>query len=472
MNKLIFKYVGKVLIGFSILLLFPLLVCLIYKENIIPFLTPLVVSLLIGLLLNSLKIKNTSLYAKDGFIIVALSWIFMSILGALPFLFINIPFYDAIFESVSGFTTTGATIFNNVEILSKGFLFWRSFTHFIGGMGVLTFVMAVIPLSRSDKSMHLLKAEMPGPNVAKLVPSIKKTLFFLYAIYFGLTFLELILLLFGGLDLFNSLLISMSTAGTGGFTIFNNSLMTISLFNKYVVAIFMFLFGVNFNVFFLIIVMKNIKNALKSEELKVYILLYIFTVLFILVNILKFFTSFKDALISSIFHVGSIMSSTGFSIGDINIYPTQCRILLLCLMLVSACAGSTCGGFKISRLIICVKKLKKDFLKVIHPNSVYIITYDGKKVDDKIVDNTTTFIFLYIILILLIMLIISFNGYDFETTVNAVFSTFANVGLCFKISNFSAFNALSKIVLSIGMLFGRLEIFPLIVLFSNLKKNR
>lgn len=470
MNKLIFKYIGKVLIGFSILLLFPIWVCLIYSESIIPFVVPLIISLFTGIILNSLKVKNMTLYAKDGFIIVALSWIFMSILGALPFLFIKIPFYDAIFESISGFTTTGATIFKDVEKLSKGFLFWRSFTHFIGGMGVLTFVMAIIPLSRNDKSMHLLKAEMPGPNVAKLVPSLKKTLLFLYAIYIGLTTLELLFLLIGGLDLFNSLLISMSTAGTGGFTVFNNSLVTLSIFNKYIVSIFMFLFGVNFNIFFLIIVMKNIKNALKSEELKVYILMYIFAVLFVLINIIHLFSSFKDALISSIFHVSSIMSSTGFSIGNINIYPTQCRILLLFLMLVSACAGSTCGGFKISRLIICVKKIKRDILKVIHPNSVHTITFDGKKVDDNIVNNTSTFIFLYIILILIIMLIVSFNGFDLETTINAVFSTFANVGLCFRIPDFSAFSALSKIVLSIGMLFGRLEIFPLIVLFSNLRK--
>ncbi len=457
--------------SFSLLLLFPILVCIIYHEPIIPFLIPLLISLSVGFFLNSLNIQKKTLYARDGFVIVALSWILISLLGALPFWFgLDIPFYDAFFESVSGFTTTGATIFSNVEVLEKSFLFWRSFTHFIGGMGVLTFVMAIIPLSKDDKSMHVLKAEMPGPSVAKLVPSIKKTLFYLYAIYIGLTLLEMILLMFGGLGFFDSLLIAMATAGTGGFTTWNSSLATLSLFNKYVVAIAMFLFGVNFNIYFLIVIMKDLKNALKSEELKMYVGLYLLTIAFILLNTYNLFNNFSDALVSTVFHVSSFMTSTGFSIGDVNIYPTSCRIVILMLMLISACAGSTCGGFKISRLIICFKKIKRDFLKVIHPNSVHIITFDGKRVEEEVVNSTCTFLFLYIFLLLFIMVLVSFDGFSLEVTINAVFSTFANVGLCFNIANFSIFSGFSKIVLSIGMLFGRLELFPLIALLSNWRK--
>lgn len=470
-NKLIYKYIGKVLIVFSLLLVVPIIVSSIYRESIFPFIVPLIISLGIGILLNLLPVKNKTLYAKDGFIIVALSWIMISLIGMIPFILdLKISFFDAFFESVSGFTTTGATIFTDVEHLSKSILFWRSFTHFIGGMGVLAFVMAVIPLSKDDKSMHVLKAEMPGPSVAKLVPSIKKTLFYLYSIYLVLTITEIILLIIGGLNLFDSILISMATAGTGGFSYLNTSLATFSLFNKYVVAIFMFLFGVNFNIYFLVVIMRDIKTALKSEELRVYVLLYLFTVGFILVNTYQMFSNLSEALSSAVFHVSSFMTSTGFSIGDVNIYPTSCRIVILFLMLISACAGSTCGGFKVSRLIICFKTIKRDFLKIIHPNSVHTVTFEGKKIEEETIRSTCTFLFLYAFLIVSIMLLVSFDKIPLETTINAVFSTFANVGLCFNLSNFAMFSNFSKVMLSIGMLLGRLEIFPLIVLISNLKK--
>jgi len=471
LNKLIFKYIGKVLIAFSILLLVPIIVSLVYSESFIPFLVPLLLSLGIGILLNDLKSKKKTLYAKDGFIIVSISWVLISILGALPFLIdLDISFWDALFESVSGFTTTGATIFDDVELLSNSILFWRSFTHFIGGMGVLAFVMAVIPLSKDDKSMHVLKAEMPGPSVAKLVPGIKKTLFYLYAIYIGLTILEFIFLLIGGLDPFHSILISMGTAGTGGFSYLNSSLASFSLFNKYVVAIFMFLFGVNFNIYFLMIIMKDIRSVLKSEELKVYILIYISAVVFVLLNTYNMFNNMSEALVNSAFHISSFMTSTGYSIGDVNIYPVVCRIIVWFLMVVSACAGSTCGGFKISRLIICFKTIKRDLLKVFHPNSVHIITFEGKKVEEETVNSTCTFLFLYIFFIILIMILVSFDGHSFEVVLNAVFTTFANVGLAFEVSSFSIFSDFSKIAMTVGMLLGRLEIFPLIGLISSIRK--
>ena len=469
-NKLVYKYIGKVLIAFAALMILPMIVCIINKENVIPFFIPSLISLSLGFIFNSFKIKNKILYAKDGFIIVALSWIIISLIGALP-LFINkdASFIDSLFEAVSGLTTTGATIFKDVECLGKGILFWRAFMHFIGGMGVLAFVMAVIPLANNDKSMHVLKAEMPGPSVSKLVPGIKKTLFYLYGIYIALTVVECILLMIGGLPFFDSLLTAFSTAGTGGFATLNSSAATYSLFNKYVVAIFMFLFGVNFNIYFLIL-MKDIKTALKSEELKVYLLLFVVSVLFIFVNTLSMFNNIGQAFNESFFHVSSIMTSTGFAVGDINIYPTTCRILFLMLMLISACAGSTCGGFKISRLLILLKTIKRELLKAIHPNSVRTITFEGKKVDEDTVRSTCLYLLLYVIFIVVIMFIVSFDKVNFSQAVNATFTTFANVGLCFDISNFADFSILSKIVLSIGMLLGRLEILPMMVLFSDLKK--
>lgn len=469
-NKLIYKYFGKVLLAFSFLLLCPLFVSIFYQENTFAFFLPFLISLTFGLIFNSLKPENKNLYAKDGFIIVSISWILISILGAIPLILdANLSFIDAFFEAVSGLTTTGATIFDNVENLSKSLLFWRSFMHFIGGMGVLAFVMAIVPLSKNDKSMHVLKAEMPGPSVAKLVPSIKKTLFYLYFIYIGLTTIEFILLLLGGLTPYESLLISFSTAGTGGFSILNSSLATYSTFSKWVVTIFMFLFGINFNIYFLLLV-KDFKTAIKSEELKTYLLLYIGAVIIILLNTYQMFDTLQEAFLSSAFHISSIITSTGFSIGDINIYPTSCRIIVLLLMLISACAGSTCGGFKISRLILCLKTIKRDFLRLIHPNSIQTITFEGKKVEEETIKSTQSFMFLYILLLIVIIWIVSFDGLSLEATINAVFSTFANVGLCFDISNFAAFSNLSKFILSIGMLLGRLEIFPLVVLFTSFHK--
>lgn len=465
-KKSIWKYIGKVLIGLSILFIFPILVALIYHESILPFFITSFISLILGLLLNELKVEDAKLYTRDGLLIVALSWIVMSIIGTIPFcLSGSCGFVDALFETVSGFTTTGASIFNEVEHLTKSILFYRDFMHFIGGMGILTFVMAIIPLTKKDNSMHVLKAEMPGPSVSKLVPSTKKTLFYLYSIYIGLTATEMVLLLIGGMPLFDSIVISMGTAGTGGFSVLNSSLATYSVFCKYVVAIFMFLFGVNFYIYFLIL-MKDFKNIFKSEELKLYIGLFIGTVLFIFFNTVNLFTNASEAFLEAFFHVASIMTSTGYSIGDINIYPSVCRVLFLALMLISACAGSTCGGFKISRLIIIFKTLKRNIQRIIYPSRVKMVSFEGKKLDEDIINNTSSFMYLYFISLFLIIFIISFDGVSISTAINATFTTFGNVGLCFEISNFAEFGNLSKIVMSIGMLLGRLEIFPLIVLFS------
>ena len=458
--KITLNFIGKVLIGMAVLFTFPIFTALIYHENILNFVIPQVISLTIGVLLNLIKYeKNSQIYARDGLKIVALSWIIISLIGALPiYLNHDAPYIDALFETVSGFTTTGATIFKDVEHLDKAILFWRGFTHFIGGMGVLAFVMAIIPLSTKNKSMHVLKAEMPGPSVSKLVPSI------------GLTVLEIALLKIAHMPTFDSIVLAFGTAGTGGFSVLNTSIASYTTMAKYVIAIFMFLFGVNFNIYFLVALGK-VKEALKSEELKVYASMFIVAVAIVVLNTVHIFGNTYKAFEEAFFHVSSIMTSTGYAIGDINVYPSTSRVVMLVLMLISACAGSTCGGLKISRLIICAKSIKRNLIKQVHPNAVQVVKFEGKKVSEETIENTNTFIFLYVALILLFILIISFNGYNIETTINAVFTTFANVGLCFNIQNFQEFTVLSKATLCIAMLLGRLEIFPLVSLISDMRKE-
>lgn len=469
-NKLIYKYIGKVLIGYSFLIFLPFIIGLFFNERAYSFLFMSLITFIIGLLLTKLKTENMRLYARDGFRIVTVSWILISVLGAFPIMIdTNVSYIDALFEAVSGFTTTGATIFKEVEKLPKSILFWRDFMHFIGGMGVLAFVMAIIPLAKNDKSMHLLKAEMPGPTVSKLVPSIKRTLYYLYGIYFGLTITEFVLLLFSGVPLFDALLLAMGTAGTGGFSPLHTSVATYSEAAKWVVATFMFLFGVNFNIYFFIL-MRDIKSVFKSEELRVYIGLYLFTVFILVINSLNLFGNVYDSIINGFFNASSFMSSTGYSISNVNIYPTICRIWVLFIMVVSACAGSTCGGFKVSRLILIFKMIKRDIKKMVHPNSVKVITFDGKKVEEEVLESTKSFMFLYIILILLILFIIGLDGFSFEASLNAVFTTFGNVGLYFEVSDFALFSPLSKLVMCLGMLLGRLEIYPIIALLINRRK--
>ena len=470
MNKLIFKYIGKVLKAYSILLLFPLIISLIYNEKIFSFLIVSLITFVIGTIMNKIKTDKKYLYARDGFIIVTLAWIIISIIGAFPIMIeTKISFVDALFEAVSGFTTTGATIFKNVEILPKTILFWRDFMHFIGGMGVIVFVMAIVPLAKNDKSMHLLKAEMPGPSVSKLFPSLKKTLYYLYGIYFALTALELVLLVISKVPLFDSLLISMGTAGTGGFSPLNASIGTYSTMAKTIVALFMFLFGVNFNIYFLLII-KDFKSIFKSEELKVYIFLYLFTVFLLVINSLNYF-GIKDALLNAFFNTSSFISSTGYNIGNVNIYPTVCRVWVLFIMIVSACAGSTCGGFKVARLVLIFKSIKRDIQKIIHPNSVKTITFENKKVDEEVLTSTKSFMFLYIAIVLVLLFIVGFDNLSLEITVNAVFTTFANVGLYFEIPDFNIFSDFSKIAMSFGMLIGRLEIYPIIAFIVTRFKN-
>lgn len=438
---------------------------------------------LMGVLCLALFIKtknNHSLYAREGLVIVALSWILLSFLGALPFVFSGAAtnFMDAWFETVSGFTTTGATIFNNVEVLPYGLLYWRSFTHWLGGMGVLVFLLAIVPLTGyKGASLHVLRAESPGPQVGKLAPRMRQSVGILYSIYVGMTVLEVIMLLLGGMPFFDAVTTAFGTAGTGGFSVRNASLAAYdSYYLQTVVSVFMMLFGVNFTVYFLII-MRRLKAALKSEELRLYLLIIAAATIVIALNILPMYGSFFDALHHSYFQVSSIITTTGFATVDFNLWPELSRMLLLLLMIIGACAGSTGGGIKVSRLLISIKTLRSSVKHMVHPRSVSSIKIDGKVVERETVQGIGVFIFAYIAIIVISVAVIAVDNFSMETNLSAVLACINNIGpgldMVGPTGNFAMFSNFSKFILSIDMLLGRLEIFPLLVMLApSMWKNR
>ncbi len=477
--RFILKTLGFLLLIEAILLFFPLGVSWYNSEKILPYIYTILILFVVGGLLSLIKIKNKSYFAKDGLMITALSWISLSIFGALPFFLSgHIPSYvDALFETVSGFTTTGSSILRDVEALPKGLLFWRSFTHWIGGMGILVFAIAILPMS-NENSMHMIKAEVPGPFTSKLVPKLKSTAKWLYGIYLLLTVAEIILLCIGGMPLFDSVVTSFGTAGTGGFGIKNSSIAFYnSAYIDYVVGIFMLLFGINFNVFFLII-MRKFKQAITNEEMRTYFIIIIVSTILIALNILSICDSVAEAFRLSFFQVSSIITTTGFSTTDFNLWPQFSKIILFILMLCGACGGSTGGGIKVSRFIIMIKKTVKDFIFVIHPKSVRTVQFENKVVTEKTISDVGYYFVLYFIVIGVAILIVSFDNFDFETTISSVIACISNIGPGFSIvgptGNFADLSALSKIVLSIVMLFGRLELYPMLLLFSpfNYLKNK
>ncbi len=469
MNKrMVLHTLGYVLGAEAVLLLLPLLVSFLYGEDTIPFL------ITIGLLaaacgsLLCIRPRTKNIYARDGFFIVSASWILVSLFGALPFVLDGAipPYVDALFETVSGFTTTGASILSDVETVPYGLLFWRSFTHWIGGMGVLVFIMAILPMA-NERSMHVMRAEVPGPSVGKLVPRARRTALLLYGIYLTMTVLEVILLVCGGMPLFDSLVNSFGTAGTGGFAIKNLSIGAYnSAYAEGVITIFMLLFGINFNLYFLLL-MREFRQILKSEELWVYLGTSVTAMLLIALNILPMYNGFGDAFRHSSFQVSSVITTTGFATADFNLWPTFSKIVLFMLMFLGACGGSTGGGIKVSRLIILVKKLSRDIVRMVHPRSVGPVRLDGKKVDEETVNGVGIFFAAYILMIAFITLLISLDGFDFETTLSAVVACISNIGpgmgAVGPMGNFADFSVFSKLLLSLTMLLGRLEIFPLIL---------
>ena len=474
MNYNMISYVlGSLLRIEGILMSIPMVLAFVYGESAAQkaFLITVVVCLALGTLIRHKEPENKSIYGREGFVVVALSWIVMSLFGALPFYLsgaIN-GFINCFFETVSGFTTTGASILTEIEGLPMSILFWRSFTHWIGGMGILVFMLAILPMG-DERSMYLMKAEAPGPMVSKLVPKVKSTAKLLYKIYIALTVIEMVLLLLGGMPLFDSVVNSFSTAGTGGFAILNSSIAGYNnAYYEYVITIFMLLFGVNFNLYYLMI-LRDFKSIWKNEELRYYVVIVVACIVLITGNIYSMYPTFESAFRHAAFQVAAIVTTTGFATANFDLWPEFSKTLIFCLTILGACAGSTGGGIKVSRLIILLKLAYREIRHIVHPRSVNLIKLDGYKVEEDVVRGVTGYIVVYILLLLGSFILISFDNYDFTTSLTSVITCLGNVGPGFAmvgpVENFSFFSGFSKLVLCFDMLVGRLEIFPIIMLFA------
>ena len=453
-------------------LLIPAFVAFLYGESdVIQF---LIVSAVLGaifFIFGRKRPENKVIYAKEGLVIVGLAWILWSLFGALPFVLTgSIPSYvDAFFETVSGFTTTGSTILTNIEALPKGVAFWRSLTHWIGGMGVLVFVMMLTSLD-DEHSMHLMRAEVPGPEADKLVPKARATARILYLMYFVLTAAEVVFLMFGGMSFYDALLHSFSTAGTGGFSNRNASVAYYdSAYIDGVITVFMILFGVNFNLYFLIR-LKNWKDALKNEELHAYLGIIAGAVAIVTVNILGIYGNLVHAFRYASFQVASVITTTGFCTADFNLWPELSKVVLLGIMVIGACAGSTGGGIKVSRFLILVKSIKQEVRRMLHPKAVTIVKINGKRVWNDTIRSVYIYFISYILVMMVSILLVSINNFDFATTFSSVLTTLNNVGpgisMVGPVENFHMFSPLSKLVFCMDMLLGRLEIFPYLLLMS------
>lgn len=472
MNRSMIVYIlGHVIRLEGVFMMLPCLVALYYKEQAgLYFIAVGAVCVLLGAVLTARKPKNHVFYLKEGCIATAFSWIFLSFFGCLPFVLSGeIPsFTDALFETISGFTTTGASILSDVEVLSYSMLFWRSFTHWIGGMGVLVFLLAIIPLN-GGSHINLMKAESPGPSVGKLVPKVKHTARILYIIYFALTIIEIIFLLAGRMPIFDALCTAFGTAGTGGFGIKNDSMMSYSPYIQWVVTIFMILFGVNFNAYYYII-FRNIKKALCMEEVRYYFLIIFASVGIIFVNLLDTAARAADSIRHAAFQVASIITTTGFSTVDFNLWTQTSKTVLVLLMFIGACAGSTGGGIKVSRFVVLVKTVGKELTSYLHPKGVKKIKIDGKPVEHEVVRAINVYFISFMIIFAASVFLISFEGKDLITNFTAVAATINNIGPGLEMvgptQNFGVFGHFSKYVLMFDMLAGRLELFPLLVLFN------
>ena len=471
-RRFVFNLMGKIITFSAVLLALPMIVSAIYGErSFFAFLITMGICVAVGMPLTFIcRTENKVIYAKEGFIIVALAWISLSVIGALPF-FISgeIPSYiDALFETVSGFTTTGASILKDVESLSKGLLFWRSFTHWIGGMGVLVFIMAVIPAS-TERSIHILRAEVPGPIVGKIVPKMRDTAKILYLIYIALTVIEIAFLLFGGMSLFDSIVHAFGTAGTGGFGIKADSISSYSPYLQWVITVFMCIFGVNFNLYYLILA-KKIKSILRSEELWVYVGILVVSTVIIAINISNIYGNVADTIRESSFQVVSIMTTTGYATADFNMWPEFSKSILLILMFFGSCAGSTAGGFKLSRVILLVKMVKREIQFLLHPRSVGTVRFEGKKVDVPVLKSVSAYTAIYLVSFLTLFILLAFDKFDLLTNFSAAAACFNNIGPGLSAvgpaANYGDYSVFSKLVLSVAMLFGRLEIYPILFVLS------
>lgn len=465
------RIIGYVLVFVAVLMALPCIVAVIYQEREgWSFVITAALCLLLGFLFMWKKPENRVFYVKEGFVAVALSWIIMSVMGSLPFLItgtITNPI-DAVFETVSGFTTTGSSVLSDVEAVSKSVLFWRSFTHWIGGMGVLVFLLSLLHMTGGGSHINLMKAESPGPSVSKLVPTVRSTAKILYIIYLAMTVLEIVFLLIGKMPLFDALTITFGTAGTGGFGIKNDSLAGYSPYLQVVVTIFMILFGVNFSAYFLLL-RRKVKQAFSMEEVRWYLLIILASIALITLSVRDMYGSVGEAARHAAFQVGSIITTTGYASTDFNLWPEVPRTILVLLMFVGACAGSTGGGIKVSRLVILVKTIKKELHTLLHPRSLKKLKMDRHALEHETVRATNVFLIAYVLIFSFSVLLVAFDGNDLITNFTAVASALNNIGpgleLVGPMGNFGLFSNGAKLVLIFDMLAGRLEIFPLLLLF-------
>ncbi len=471
MNTSMIRYIlGQILRLQSLFLLLPSIAAVIYNENtFISYITVAFSCFVLGTVMTWKKPADHIFYLKEGCVATALSWIVLSLSGSIPFILTGeIPhFTDALFETVSGFTTTGSSILSDVEALSYSSLMWRSFTHWIGGMGVLVFLLAVIPMS-GGSNINLMKAESPGPSVGKLVPKIRSTARILYMIYIGLCVIMLVMLLLGKMPLFDALTTTFGTAGTGGFGIKNNSMAGYSHYIQWVVTVFMLLFGVNFNAYYLILFL-DVKKAFKIEEVKWYFTIILLSAFVIFTDLMQFYPSLGDAVRDSFFQVATIITTTGFATADFNTWSATSKTTLVLLMFIGACAGSTGGGLKVSRLMILVKTIFKELTSYLHPKSIVKIKMDDKPIEHEVVRSSNVYFITYMIIFVVSSFCLTFENIDLISIFTAVAATFNNIGPGLEMvgptANFGHFSDFSKYVMIFDMLAGRLELFPLLMLF-------
>ena len=433
--------------------------------------TLLIIAGIVSVMILLCRGAPSAFYAREGLVCVGASWFVLSLVGCLPFYISReIPSYvDAFFEIVSGFTTTGASILTNVEALSKGILYWRSFSHWLGGMGVLVFLLAFTGEKGQGFTMHLLRAESPGPDVGKLAPKMRTTAAILYIIYVVMTIINIVLLVIGDMPLFEAVCTAFGTAGTGGFGIKNDSMGSYSPYLQNVTTIFMILFGVNFSCYYLLL-MREWKSVFKDEELRLYLGIILGSIVLIVLNTRGYYGTLEETIRHAAFQVGSIITTTGYATTDFDLWPSFSKTILLCLMVVGASAGSTGGGLKVARVLLLMKGLRRNIRRMLNPRKVEVVRNNGSVVDEKILDNTNAYLAAYVLILFAIFTIISLDGFSIGTNFSAVLCTFNNIGPGLEAvgptCNFSAYSDLSKLVLSWGMLAGRLEIFPVLVLFS------
>lgn len=470
------RFISRILLVEAIFMLPALCISAYQRETkaVVGFLISIAIIVLIAIvLMTACRKSNRGFYAREGMVCVGISWIIISILGSLPFYISReIPhFIDALFETVSGFTTTGASILTSVEDMSKGLLYWRSFTHWLGGMGVLVFVLAIASGKKGHEgsTMHLLRAESPGPKVGKLVPRMKRTAEILYAMYILLTLLNIMFLILGRMPAFDSVCTAFGTAGTGGFGIKNDSLAGYSPYIQNVCTIFMILFGVNFSCYYLLLI-GQIKNILKDEELRLYFGMIAASILIIVWNTSGYYGTLKETFRHAAFQVASIITTTGFATVNFDLWPSLSKAILLGLMVIGACAGSTGGGMKCGRFLLIIKNLKRNVRQSLHPQNIQVVRVNNQRVDEKVIQITNAYLSAYMIIVLISFLVVSLDGFSLMTNLSAVLATFNNIGpgleLVGPISNYASFSVLSKGVLILDMLAGRLEIFPILILFS------